>query len=193
MEPGYFSEKIFDKIDFTQNPLPAGEYEYCTFSNCDFSNTDLSGIKFLECGFQACNLSLSKLVKTAFNDIKFVDCKMLGLHFENCHEFGFAVQFDNCTLNHCSFYKRKLKKTLFKNTKLQEADFTDADLTSSVFDGCDLAGAKFENTMLEKADFRTSINYSLDPELNRIKKAKFSQSGISGLLDKYDIEIDPGN
>jgi fluoroquinolone resistance protein len=193
MEPNYFSEKVFDKIDFTQNPLPAGEYEYCTFTNCDFSNADLSGIKFLECGFQACNLSLAKIVKTAFGDIKFKDCKMLGLHFENCHEFGFAVQFDNCILNHSSFYKTKLKKTLFKNTKLLEADFTDSDLTSSVFDGCDLAGAKFENTMLEKADFRTSINYSIDPELNRIKKAKFSQSGISGLLDKYNIEIDPGN
>jgi len=40
-------------------------------------------------------------------------------------------------------------------------------------------------------DFRTSVNYSLDPERNRIKKARFSLSGIAGLLDKYDIEIDP--
>jgi len=53
-----------------------------------------------------------------------------------------------------------------------------------------LAGAIFENTILEKADFRTSLNYSIDPENNRIRKAKFSILEISGLLDKYDIEID---
>ena len=51
-------------------------------------------------------------------------------------------------------------------------------------------GAAFENTILEKADFRTSFNYSIDPGKNRIKKAKFSLAGIAGLLEKYDIEID---
>ena len=34
-----------------------------------------------------------------------------------------------------------------------------------------------------------SIN-KIDPEINRIKKAKFSLTTISGLLDKYEIEID---
>ncbi len=42
----------------------------------------------------------------------------------------------------------------------------------------------------EGVDFRTSFNYSIDPQLNRIKKAKFSLPGIAGLLDKYDIVID---
>jgi hypothetical protein len=67
----FIEEKIFDKIDFNQNPLSKGEYEYCTFINCDLSYAD--------------------------------------------------------------------------------------------------------------------------PKLNRIKKAKFSRSGIAGLLDKYDIEIDLAN
>jgi len=30
----------------------------------------------------------------------------------------------------------------------------------------------------------------IDPEVNRIKKAKFSVSGVPGLLNKYDIEIE---
>ena len=32
--------------------------------------------------------------------------------------------------------------------------------------------------------------HSIDPETNRIKKAKFSISGVLGLLHKYDIEIE---
>jgi uncharacterized protein YjbI with pentapeptide repeats len=112
------------------------------------------------------------------------------LHFENCDQFLFEVDFDKCILNLSSFYKWKLKKTRFKDSNLSEVDFTEADLTSSLFDNCELAGARFERTILEKADLRTSRNYSIDPELNKIKKAKFSIYGISGLLDKYEIEIE---
>jgi uncharacterized protein YjbI with pentapeptide repeats len=66
----------------------------------------------------------------------------------------------------------------------------ECDLTASVFDNCDFTRAIFENTIIEKTDFRTSFNYSINPEINRIKKAKFSLSGIIGLLAKYDIDIE---
>ena len=114
-------ESSFDKIDYTQNSLAKGEYENCTFNNCNFSNSDLSGIKFSDCEFLGCDLSLAKLARTDFQDIKSNDCKMLGLHFENCNEFGLSISFVNCRLNHSSFYKLKLKKPY---SKLQEADFT---------------------------------------------------------------------
>ena len=79
---------------------------------------------------------------------------------------------------------------MFTNCNLQEADFTDADLSGSIFDNCDLQRTVFYNTNLEKADFTTSYNYSFDPERNRIKKARFSRPGVTGLLDKYNIEIE---
>ena len=63
-------------------------------------------------------------------------------------------------------------------------------MTSALLDHCNLERATFDQTILEKADLRTSYNYSIDPENNRLKKAKFSMEGISGLLDKYDIEIE---
>lgn len=190
MEQVYVEEKTFDKADFTANPLAKGDYENCVFKNCNFSNSDLAALKFIECEFWSCNVSLATLTGTAFRDVRFKDCKMLGLLFYTCNDFGFSVSFDNCILNHASFYGVKIKKTLFKNVRLIEVDFTDCDVSHSVFDACDLAGAKFENTVLEKADLRTAFNYSIDPERNRIKKARFSLTGIAGLLDTYDIEID---
>ena len=69
-------------------------------------------------------------------------------------------------------------------------DFTECDLTGAVFDNCDLLGAAFENTILKTADFRTSINYSINPDINQIKKAKFSLPAVIGLLDRYDIKIE---
>jgi len=72
----------------------------------------------------------------------------------------------------------------------KRADFTETDLTMAVFTNCDLMGATFVQTNLKKADFRTAKNYALDPELNRIKGATFSQYGLAGLLAKYDIVIE---
>ncbi len=73
---------------------------------------------------------------------------------------------------------------------MHEVDFTETNLSGSVFDNCDFTGAVFGNTNLEKADLRTSINFSIDPENNRLSKAKFSLSEITRLLDKYDIEVE---
>ncbi|MDP2414547.1 pentapeptide repeat-containing protein [Daejeonella sp.] len=186
----YIVDKTFERVKFNEIPFEQGEYENCIFRQCDFTNINLSEIKFTEVEFIGCNLSMVKLERTAFRDVIFKESKMLGLHFENCNEFGLAFSFEDCQLSHSSFYRTKIKKTNFKNSNLKDADFTECDLTGSVFQNCDLAGVTFENTILEKADFRTSLNYSIDPENNRIRKAKFSILEISGLLDKYDIEID---
>lgn len=186
MQENYLHDQTFDRT----STLAKGEYENCTFKGCNFENYDISEFKFTDCTFDSCNLSLMKLSKTAFRDIKFIDCKMLGLRFDACNDFGLSFSFDGCQLNHSSFYKTKIKKTIFKNSQLQETDFAEADLTGVVFDNCNLLQAVFERSILEKADFRTSYNYSLDPEINRINKAKFSLPGVSGLLAKYDISIE---
>ncbi len=83
----------------------------------------------------------------------------------------------------------KLNKMNFKYCELKEIDFGNADLTGSKFDECDLSKSIFDNTNLTKCDFSSANNYSIDPEKNKITKAKFSIHGISGLLDKYDIII----
>jgi fluoroquinolone resistance protein len=89
-----------------------------------------------------------------------------------------------------SFYSVKLKNTKFLKCDLRDADFSEADLTGASFNNCDLNKAIFQNTILEKTDFRLAHNYSLDPEMNRLKKARFSREGIAGLLAKYDIDIE---
>jgi len=190
MESTYFEEQQFDKIDYTEKPLVKGEYEYCSFNNCNFSNSDLGNIDFSDCTFIGCNLSMAKLVQTGLKNIKFKDCKLLGLHFENCSPFLFEVSFDNCLLNLSSFYKMKISKTKFKDSTMHDVDFSEATASSALFDNCDLHNAFFANSILEKADLRTAYNYSINPETNSIKKAKFSMAGVTGLLNQYDIVIE---
>jgi uncharacterized protein YjbI with pentapeptide repeats len=190
MKQVYIVEQIFDKVNFIETPLEKGEYEACVFNFCDFSNANLSNFIFTNCDFNHCNLSLVKLTKTSFHTATFKDSKMLGMHFENCNPFGLSFSFENCQLNHASFYKTSIRATVFKNCQMQDVDFANCDLTTAIFNNCDLARTTFENTNLEKSDLRTAFNYSIDPEINKIKKAKFSLFGIAGLLEKYGIEIE---
>jgi uncharacterized protein YjbI with pentapeptide repeats len=114
----------------------------------------------------------------------------LGLHFENCDAFGLSFSFEGCQLNLASFYNLKIRKTVFRDSQLQETDFSECDLMGAIFDDCDLAQTIFDQSNLEKVDFRTAYNYSIDPERNQVKKARFSLLGAAGLLDKYDIDIE---
>lgn len=181
---------VFNKTDFTPDVLPYGEYDNCIFTDCNFANTNLTGFVFTDCRFEDCNLSMAIAKGTAFKDVTFINCKLLGFNFSVCDPFLLSLKFEGCNMQLVSFYKLKIKSTKFIKCGLQEADFNETDLTGATFSDCDLNKAVFQQTILEKADFRTAYNYALDPEINRVKKARFSREGIAGLLMKYNISIE---
>jgi fluoroquinolone resistance protein len=190
MDRSYAENQEFQKINFAEDPLPFGDYENCRFGNGNFANANLSGFRFTDCSFTACNMGMAGIKDTAFRNVSFKDCKLLGLRFSDCNSLLFAVHFEDCMLSAASFYKRKMKGTVFKNCRLQDADFTDADLTQAVFQECELLRAIFENTNLEKADLYTAYDYSIDPLQNKVKRARFATAGVAGLLQKFDIIIE---
>lgn len=184
----YLSDIEINKATLLESALQQGEYENCIFSELDLANFDFSHFKFIKCRFESCNLSLTRLSKTAFQEVHFKDCKMMGWRMDQCSDFSLSVSFENCLLQHASFYKKKLARTRFENCQLQEADFTECDLSYAELIDCDLNLAVFVDTNLEKADLRTASRYTLDPEQNKIKRAKFSWPALAGLLHKYDID-----
>ena len=190
MSSVYAVEETFERVDVSQDPLPQGDYEGCRFSHCHFSRADLSKLNLMECTVDHCDLSMAKVSRAAFKDVTFNHCKLLGVHFEDSEKFLLQLGFNDCILHLATFNGLPLKGTHFNNCHLQEADFTGADLRDSVFNNCDLHRTIFDHTQLERADFRGSYNYSIDPEANRLKKARFSLEGSRGLLNKYDIIIE---
>ncbi|MEO7444902.1 MAG: pentapeptide repeat-containing protein [Ferruginibacter sp.] len=189
MSATYKENENFNGGNFTREDFIHEEYENCSFTGCDFSEANLSTIKFYECRFIDCNLSLAILVNTLFREVNFSGCKMLGLKFENCRQATSSLSFERCNLSHASFYQANGKKTIFKNCMLLEVDFVNADFSGASFDESDLSGAVFENTILIKTDFSSAFNYTINPGVNRVKKAKFSLPGLPGLLAQYDLDI----
>ena len=186
----FIHDKVFGGADYSGQGFPYGEYENCSFVNCKFAGADLSGSKFTDCRFEGCDMSLAGLHNTILNNVFFKECKMLGLKFDSCDAFAFSAGFEGCILDNASFFKRKMAKTVFDRCRLWEVDFGDCDMQSVRFPECDLKRAQFADTDLRKADLRTAFNYSIDPNINKIRKAKFSLAGVVGLLESYDIEIE---
>ncbi|GAA4271754.1 pentapeptide repeat-containing protein [Aquimarina gracilis] len=183
-------DQTFENQNFSGKKLLAKEYDNCTFANCDFTEANMSVVTFLECTFDTCNFGATMLKETSFQEVIFKDCKMLGSDFTSCNDFMFSVRFDHCNLEYSSFSGFAMKNTMFTSCSLKEVDFTDTDITGSVFADCNLKNAIFENTIAENVDFRTAKHFIIDPEKNRLKKAKFSTTGLEGLLRKYNLNIE---
>jgi len=190
MPKTYFSDEIFKGIDFTKEDFETADYEFCQFINCKLPKVNLGECGFIECEFKGCDLSMAKLVGTSIRDSKFTECKLIGLQFDTCNNFAFSARFESCNLNLSSFFQVKGNHTVFKDCQLNEVDFTQSELKEATFDNCDLAKATFSSTLLKKTDFRSSYNFSIDPEANQIEGAKFSRQGLPGLLDRYGIVIE---
>lgn len=184
--------KLFEDITFDKyNPADGYNHEFseCKFVNCDFSDVVFDNAEFTDCQFVSCNLAMAKFENTVLSQIHFINCKVMGVDFSKCSKFLFSVLFEGCILNYSLFYKNDLKNALFKKCQLQEASFMESDLTAVKFIDCDLDKTIFDRVNLEKADFSTARNYSINPAINKLKKAKFSLPDVVGLLSYLDIVI----
>lgn len=170
--------------------IELGEYVNCTFKSCDLSKSSFAGFEFEDCEFEDCNLSNCQWADGKMQNVRFSNCKMLGNSFEGVKSFLLELYFDGCVLSMSSFYALPLKESTFIQCNLSECEFSDSDLSGAKFNRSQLVGATFSNSVLEGADLREAVGYSIHPAENKIRKAKFSESGIRGLLDQFNIEIE---
>jgi len=95
----FSSDTEYKGLDFSENEL-LQEYDNCTFINCTFNNA--SSVIFEDCTFNACDFSNCKLDNTTFKEAVFQDCKLIGLHFDDCKEFllFFLLKIVTCNSQH---------------------------------------------------------------------------------------------
>lgn len=166
--------RTFSVVDYSEKKLRDSEFVKCEFVSCNFNKSNLKNNIFEDCTFKECNFSMVDIEGTGVRNAAFSGCKMLGVDFPRCSSFSFT----ECHLNYCNLFGGKLRKTAFKRCTLKDVELTEADLTTSEFFYCELSSAKFSNTILEKADFRTAINFVIDPDSNKMKKTKFSMRNL---------------
>jgi fluoroquinolone resistance protein len=164
------------------------EWEACTFINCTLKT--LSQQVFIDCVFDQCNLSNAHVSNTAFRNCTFKDCELMGVNFSSSREFGFEIHVTNCNLDYTAFDRKKVYQSKCINNTFKGANFTEADISKSIFENCDFAEAVFMNTNMSGVNFTTNYHFHIDPTLNNMTKARFSRFALSGLLYNTGIEIE---
>jgi uncharacterized protein YjbI with pentapeptide repeats len=188
-ESEYFLDKQYDSITYARDEVNFKDFECCTFNHCNFSACTFLAVTFIDCVFNDCIFSEAKINYVAFRTATFNRCEMKEVNFAMCDKLIFEVHFYDCILDFSKFYTLKIKGTSFNRCSLVAVDFMSTDLTSVLFDQCDLYRAEFAKAIANKADFRTSYHYTIDPSKTKLKKAIFALQEVKGLLFKHDILV----
>ena len=187
--PDYFLDIEYNNLTYGEKEVNLMEFECCTFNHCDFSQCNFIGVVFIDCTFNDCLFSGARVNHVALRSVFFNRCKIEDVNFAMCDKLIFEVHFKECVLDFSKFYTLKIKGTTFVDCSLIAVDFMSSNLTEVVFDNCDLYRSEFAKAIANKANFKTSYNYTIDPTKTKIKKAIFSLNEVKGLLFKHELDI----
>src|SRR5574344_1976762 len=128
-------------IDFTVEEMER-EYVDCRFESCRFIGTRILHRSFENCTFKNCDFSNAAIIDTSLIDAEFVECKLLGTDLSACNALS-SFSFIGCMMSFSIFRKLKIAKTRFTSCKMEECDFSQADLQGAIFDHCNLTRSVF--------------------------------------------------
>jgi uncharacterized protein YjbI with pentapeptide repeats len=188
-----YHDQTFSEGNQERHQISGSEFLDCTFEGCSFVENEFRGCKFVDCIFKGSDLSMIQVSDTSFKNIRFVDCKVVGINWTladwSSILFSEPMSFENCTLNHSTFIGLELPGLSIVNCAASNVDFRDTELIQSNLSGTDLSDCLFVNTNLKEADLRGAINYHINPEENVLTKAKFALPEAMSLLFNMDIEL----
>lgn len=188
--PEYFLDIEYNTIIYSEKEVNFKEFECCTFNNCDFSQCTFLAVTFIDCIFNDCIFTGTKINYVALRTVYFNRCKIQEVNFAMCDKLIFEVHFKECILDFSKFYTLKIKGTTFIDCSIVAVDFMSTDLTEVIFDNCDLYRSEFAKAIANKANFKSSYNYTIDPTKTKLKKAIFSLREVKGLLFKHDVIVE---
>lgn len=185
-----WENEAFKDLKLTEVDLTGKTFEECEFTGCFFLGGSFRDVTFNECVFRDCNLSNIPLMQANMGEVLFEECKLVGLDFSSCKKLLFSIKPDHCILQMCNFSNLKMNDLSFKGSQFMDCDFYETNLSDTDFSNCNLKGSLFEQCDLSGADFRQATNYTISPDQNKLKKAKFSMPEVLSFLAPLEIEIE---
>lgn len=186
-----FTSAEFKGVALKNEIVDDREFDTCVFVKCSLREIQFTGCKFRNCTFRGCDLSLSSFENCLFAETHFEDSQLVGLDWTRTawakSKFIQPVSFVGCVLNYSTFTGLNLKQVNLKKCIAHDVDFTEADLTRTDCTFTDFANSRFQDTNLTEADFTGASNYAIAPDLNKLKKTRFSLPEAMALLYGLDI------
>jgi uncharacterized protein YjbI with pentapeptide repeats len=192
------SQSVFEGREFRDLEVQGGhitniEFEGCRFTGCCFLESRFEICHFVDCVFDSCDLGLVVVSGCTFAAVRFRNCQLLGINWTAASwpKVGLlrAIGFENCCLNHSTFFGLSLREMDIIDCQARDVDFAEADLTRANLSGTDLAQSRFLNTNLTETDLELALNYSIAPNQNLLKRTRVTLPEAMALLRGLDIEL----
>jgi uncharacterized protein YjbI with pentapeptide repeats len=166
----YFLDIEYKSITYGEEEVNFKEFECCTFTKCNFSQCAFVAVTFIDCTFNDCTFSNAKINYVAFRTVTFNKCEIKDVNFAMCDKLILKLR-----LRIIGFFQvLKLRNFFYQSPASSAVDFMSTDLTEVLFENCDLYRSEFAKAIANKANFKTSFNYTIDPKTTKLKKAVFA-------------------
>lgn len=168
-----FDHCHFDACDFSDASFQQCEFTDCSFSHCNLNLLTVNNSKFMDIRFSDCKalaIDWSKAYWRGFTP-------------------GSPFTFQRCLLNSSSFYGLNQSRIVMEECRAHDVDFREADLSGASLTGTDLTNSLFGNTNLTAADFTDAINYDINLNNNTLKNARFSRHEAVRLLEYLGVQL----
>jgi len=187
----FYCDEEFKNIKYREKMLHDIEFYNCTFLLCDFTKSKFFNCEFEKCSFISSDLSLIIPNGSKFVDVSFNKSKVIGIDWTLIKALSAPSKFNfyECKIDSSSFQGLNLQGIKFIDCMAHDVDFYETDLSKSEFTSTDLLKSRFVNTNLNFADLSKASNYSIDPNLNKLKRTIFSYPEVTILLNYLDIVI----
>jgi uncharacterized protein YjbI with pentapeptide repeats len=173
-----FTEVIFENCTFQQCNFSDTRFYKCKFVDCVVTASNLSNIK----------VDYSKFYDARFNESKLVGIDWTKADWPRFN-FTAPISFDECIINDSSFFGLGLSELVLEHCKAHDVDFRSGIFTKAKFSYTDFTNSLFMNTNLREADFSEAENYDINIFNNEFKAARFSRHEAVRLLNGLDIEL----
>jgi fluoroquinolone resistance protein len=188
LDRDFVEGEVFADLDNKGAEVANKELYRCTFRGGTLAEARFERVVFEACVFEDCDLTRISLKHCSARGVRFVRCKLLGVHFSALGDHP-EVQFDGCDLRYAVFDGQSLRGTRFVDCQLPQASFNDADLADADFSGSELEGAVFARCDLAGADFSTSTGLLLEPSKNKAKDAMLSVDAAVQLARSFGLRV----
>jgi uncharacterized protein YjbI with pentapeptide repeats len=148
-----YSGLDYQRLDLTGRSASRPHFDTVIFTQVLATGTRFDHLRAEDVRFMGCNLANAAWPNLGCHRAEFIGCRMTGFVTLEA-DFSDTV-FRDCKIDLAQFYNTKMRGVRFEDCPLTGSDFRMTDLTGAVFVRCDLSNTDFTGASLAGVDLRT--------------------------------------
>jgi uncharacterized protein YjbI with pentapeptide repeats len=140
-----------EDVDLSDLEVEHLEVSGCRLTRCTLAGSDLDKLILVDVELSQCDVANARWSDAALTRVAIASSRLTGFAGP-----GMSIQhatIRDSVLDFGSFRFAKFVKVEFADCRMQNADFVSADLSGTVFRGCDFTGAEFSQVKAARAVF----------------------------------------